>query len=103
MILLPVSLNPVASNPILEMSCNSSYTSETWKTLKPEELLRLPCYTSTSSLCGVSPYLPLIAKAPFTLSLSLLLGPCTSELSSHFFALLLLFFALLLLLFFVLL
>lgn len=69
-----------------------------WRALKPEELLRLPCYTSTSSLCGVSPYLPLIAPlAPFTVSPHL--GLCASELSAHFFTLLIL---LLLLIFFLL-
>lgn len=36
-ILLPVSVNPVASNPVLETSCNCSYTTS--EALKPESAL----------------------------------------------------------------
>lgn len=36
-ILLPVSVNPVVSNPVLEISCYCSYTTS--EALKPEEAL----------------------------------------------------------------
>lgn len=53
MILLPVSLNPVVSNPIFEMSCNSSYTSGQGFEIRAAPLISL--FTFIYSPSGVLP------------------------------------------------